>query len=71
MIFTAAGFAAMVPNAIAVVAAICLVVAIELQVRFVEEPHLQRLHGHAYSEYAARVGRFVPAVGRLPVQERL
>lgn len=71
MIFTAAGFAALVPNEIAIVAAICLVVAIELQVRFVEEPHLQRLHGHAYDEYAARVGRFVPAVGRLPVQERM
>ena len=70
MIFTAVGFAAMVPNVIAVVAAVCLVVAIELQVRYVEEPHLQRLHGHAYNDYAARVGRFVPAVGRLHARER-
>lgn len=70
MILTAAGFAAMVPNVIAVVAAICLVVAIELQVRYVEEPHLQRLHGHAYNDYAARVGRFVPAVGRRHPRER-
>ena len=68
MIFTAAGFAAMVPNAIAVVAAICLVVAIELQVRFVEEPHLQRLHGHAYTDYATQVGRFIPLLGRMPEQ---
>ena len=65
MIFTAVGFAAMVPNIVAVVAAICLLVAIELQVRYVEEPHLQRLHGRVYDEYAARVGRFVPLLGRM------
>ena len=68
MIFTAAGFAAMVPNIIAVVAAICLVVAIEFQVRYVEEPHLQRLHGHAYTDYATQVGRFIPLLGRMPEQ---
>ena len=54
----------MVPNVIAVVAAICLVVAIELQVRYVEEPHLRRLHSNVYDSYTARVGRFVPMVGR-------
>lgn len=64
MIVTAIGFAAMVPNAIAITAMACLVIAIELQVRFVEEPHLVQLHGAAYRTYAARVGRFVPAVGR-------
>ena len=56
----------MVPNAIAMVAAICLVVAIEFQVRYVEEPHLRRLHGRLYDDYAARVGRFVPLLGRVP-----
>ncbi len=65
MIFTAVGFAAMVPNIIAVVAAICLVVAIELQVRFVEEPHLRRLHGRVFDDYAASVGRFAPYFGRM------
>lgn len=64
MIFTAAGFTAMVPNVIGVLAVVCLVVAIELQVRFVEEPHLHGLHGDVYGGYAARVGRFVPALGR-------
>jgi protein-S-isoprenylcysteine O-methyltransferase Ste14 len=64
MIFTAVGFAVMVPNVIAVIAVVCLVVAIEMQVRFVEEPHLRRLHGDAYEQYAAEVGRFVPDVGR-------
>jgi len=64
MIFTAVGFALMVPNGIAVAAVVCLVVAIELQVRLVEEPHLQNLHGSAYEQYAEEVGRFVPLVGR-------
>ncbi len=64
MILTAVGFALLVPNVIAVVAVVLLVLAIELQVRYVEEPHLQELHGHHYSDYAASVGRFVPGVGR-------
>lgn len=63
-VFTAVGFAAMVPNVMAIAAVVCLVVAIELQVRFVEEPHLRRLHGAEYGHYAAEVGRFVPLIGR-------
>jgi len=31
-----------------------------------EERHLLARHGDAYRRYAARVGRFVPGVGRLP-----
>ena len=42
------------------------VVALEVQTRWVEEPHLRALHGSAYERYAARVGRFVPGVGRIP-----
>ncbi|GAA1792321.1 MAG: isoprenylcysteine carboxylmethyltransferase family protein [Actinobacteria bacterium] len=30
-----------------------------------EEPHLLATHGRAYADYAARVGRFVPGIGRL------
>lgn len=60
----AVGFAVMVPNVIAVIAVVFLVVAIEMQVRFVEEPHLRRLHGTGYEQYAAEVGRFYPLVGR-------
>ena len=30
-----------------------------------EEQHLLGLHGEQYQAYAARVGRFVPALGRL------
>jgi protein-S-isoprenylcysteine O-methyltransferase Ste14 len=40
------------------------VVAVQLQVRSIEEPYLRRVHGVAYERYAGRVGRFVPGVGR-------
>ena len=34
--------------------------SIELQVRFVEEPHLRHLHGAMYEQYAAHAGRYFP-----------
>ncbi|MFC9824955.1 methyltransferase family protein [Streptomyces erythrochromogenes] len=64
MTVTAAGLALMVPNALAVLAWLALVLAVELQVRVVEEPYLARVHGPAYVGYTARAGRFVPGVGR-------
>ena len=64
MMLTASGFVLMVPNIIAVIAFVSLVVAIELQVRYVEEPHLHRLHGNDYRDYASHVGRFLPLIGR-------
>jgi protein-S-isoprenylcysteine O-methyltransferase Ste14 len=67
MAITAAGLAAMVPNVIAAGGVVALIVAIELQVRGVEEPHLRRIHGTAYDRYAAHIGRFLPGIGRLPV----
>ena len=59
------GLALLVPNAIAAGALVLLVLALELQVRLVEEPYLTKTHGDAYRAYAARVGRFVPGIGRL------
>ena len=38
--------------------------SIELQVRFVEEPHLRGLHGAAYEKYANRTGRYFPRLRR-------
>jgi protein-S-isoprenylcysteine O-methyltransferase Ste14 len=38
----------------------------QVQVRAVEEPYLSLAHGEAYARYAARVGRFLPGVGRIP-----
>jgi protein-S-isoprenylcysteine O-methyltransferase Ste14 len=68
MIVTAAGLTAMVPNAVAVIGLAVTVAAIQLQVRAVEEPYLLQTHGAAYAAYAARVGRFLPGIGRLPTQ---
>ena len=59
------GFALMVPTWLAFVAIVLIAIALELQVRVVEEPYLLRTHGDEYRRYAARVGRFVPGVGRL------
>ena len=65
MIVAATGLAMMVPSPVSIAATVLLVVAVELQVRFVEEPHLSRLHGDGYRSYASRVGRLVPGVGRI------
>lgn len=70
MIVSGVGLALMVTNVVAIVGAVALIVAIELQVRVVEEPHLRRLHGDAYRAYAARVGRFVPGLGRFDLSGR-
>lgn len=64
MIATGLGLALVVPNVIALAGWALLVVAIELQVRVVEEPYLRRLHGAAFEAYEARIGRFVPGIGR-------
>ncbi len=67
MIPTVFGLALMVPNLLAIAAFLTLVIALELQVRLVEEPYLLQVHGDAYADYAARVGRFVPGLGLLHV----
>jgi protein-S-isoprenylcysteine O-methyltransferase Ste14 len=59
------GFALMVPTWRGLGAVVLIALALELQVRFVEEPYLVRTHGDEYGAYASRVGRFVPGVGRL------
>ena len=63
MILSGVGLTIMVPNPLSISGILTLVVAIELQVRHVEEPHLRRLHGADYAAYEARVGRFVPGLG--------
>lgn len=63
MLVTAAGLVALMPNWVSVASFAALLVAVELQVRFVEEPYLLRTHGQRYRDYASRVGRFFPMVG--------
>ena len=65
MTVASAGLALMTPNVLALASFAALVVALEIQVRAVEEPYLLRVHGEAYRRYAAATGRFVPRIGRL------
>jgi protein-S-isoprenylcysteine O-methyltransferase Ste14 len=65
MLPAVAGLVLVAPSLPALAGWILLLLALELQVRVVEEPHLLRTHGDVYAGYAARVGRFVPGVGLL------
>lgn len=64
MVLTAIGLTAMVPNVVSVIGLVALVVALELQVRVVEEPYLAKVHGEPYEQYRRSVGRFLPRWGR-------
>ncbi len=64
MIATGAGLALLAGDPVTIAAFVILVVAVQIQVRAVEEPHLLRVHGSEYRDYAARVGRFLPGIGR-------
>ena len=64
MLPTSLGLTLMVPSWLALVGFVALVIALQLQVRVVEEPYLREVHGDAYSRYEASVGRFVPRLGR-------
>jgi protein-S-isoprenylcysteine O-methyltransferase Ste14 len=66
MIASAAGSALLAPTPLAPAALAACVAGLELQARAVEEPFLAGVHGARYRRYAARVGRFLPAIGRLP-----
>ncbi len=65
MLLVTIGLVAIVPSVVAFVGLVALLVALELQVRIVEEPYLLRTQGEPYAAYARRVGRFVPGIGGL------
>jgi protein-S-isoprenylcysteine O-methyltransferase Ste14 len=64
MLATGAGIALMVPNLISVFGWLGLFIAVEFQVRYVEEPYLAAHHGRDYHHYAETTGRFLPGIGR-------
>src|SRR5687768_13744637 len=66
MLLTAIGLALLLPNVLSILAFGLLLLGVELQVRFIEEPYLMRTHGEAYASYCRRIGRFVPGFGRNP-----
>ncbi len=65
MLPTALGLALLVPSWVAFAGLVGLMLALELQVRVVEEPYLLSVHREEYAAYSARVGRFLPGVGRI------
>lgn len=65
MLPTALGLTLLVPSWVALAGMAGLFVALELQVRAVEEPYLLSVHGETYASYAAQTGRFAPGLGRL------
>lgn len=64
MAVTGLGLALMVPNVVALTGVLVLVVALQLQVRVVEEPYLRATHGRACQAYTTTTGRFIPGLGR-------
>lgn len=60
-----AGMLLLVPSLLATAALACTWIALQLQVRAVEEAYLMRTHGERYRAYARQTGRFVPGLGRL------
>jgi len=64
ILLTAVGLVLYLPNLFAITAMLSLILAVELQVRFSEEPYLRKMHGDAYVDYCRRVGRFLPRFGR-------
>lgn len=59
------GMAVLVPSALSLVALVVALLAVEAQVRLVEEPYLIKTHGAAYLAYASRTGRLLPGLGRI------
>ena len=51
------------PTPAAVVAVCLMVLGVVIQVRSVEEPYLDRVHGDAFRAWTRTTGRFVPRVG--------
>jgi protein-S-isoprenylcysteine O-methyltransferase Ste14 len=66
MLISMFGMVLIAPAVWSAIGALLAMLLISIQVRF-EELHLLRLHGAAYTAYAARVGRFVPGAGRLEI----
>ncbi|WP_226963619.1 isoprenylcysteine carboxylmethyltransferase family protein [Nostocoides sp. F2B08] len=63
LLTTATGLCMLTPNPVALAALATLFVAVQLQVRAVEEPYLLATHGDAYRRYTSTVGRFIPGIG--------
>lgn len=64
MLVIGLGFLFLVPHVFMLACYILAYIGIDLQVRKLEEPHLQRVFGKAYRNYTANVGRYWPRMRR-------
>jgi protein-S-isoprenylcysteine O-methyltransferase Ste14 len=64
MLIALTGFTILVPTWLSLATLIGAAIGIRAHVRD-EEAYLKRTYGPAYADYARRVGRFVPGIGRL------
>ena len=64
LIIFALGLLAFIPHPYMLIGLIIGYLSIELQVRYVEEPYLIRLHGAAYEAYCRETNRYFPSVFR-------
>lgn len=58
MILSTAGIFLILPNAITLLVTVTSYIVIQIQIRL-EEEHLQKMHGSAYSEYKQKVKRLI------------
>jgi protein-S-isoprenylcysteine O-methyltransferase Ste14 len=63
MILGLGGATLALPSTLMLAALATTILAVELQVRLLEEPYLARTHGEGYAAYRRRAGRFVPGLG--------
>ena len=54
------GLLLLLPNIYMILSLVIGYLSVELNVRYVEEPHLLRLHGKAFTNYVNKTGRYFP-----------
>jgi protein-S-isoprenylcysteine O-methyltransferase Ste14 len=64
MLLAYAGITLVSGHSLGWVGTLLALAGIELQVRWVEEPHLLRVQGEPYARYLECTGRFLPWLGR-------
>jgi len=64
MLLLGVGFVLLVPHVLTAFFAVLSYVGFEIQVRKVEEPHLQGIHGQHYAAYCRKAGRYLPRIRR-------
>jgi protein-S-isoprenylcysteine O-methyltransferase Ste14 len=68
MVALQVGVTLIAPTWLAIAGVAAMVLASQIHTRRAEEPYLLATRGQAHRSYAARTGRFLPALGRLPTQ---